>query len=158
MAEFSGTVYLGRGPDASAIEWFASVSASQINKANGDTGTFVNGIEKPEKGGVIWRLGAGPHRVAGQLLYLGLKATSAAATVSANETVHLQERVRAADGSLRDVIHGNGDRYTTVGDGGLANNAATVVGQIVPTKAFRALKPGEEGKLYGFAQYVTADI
>jgi hypothetical protein len=43
-------------------------------------------------------------------------------------------------------------------DGGVAANPSLVVGQIIPVRAFRALRPGQFERFTGYTRYVTADV
>lgn len=162
MAEVAGTVYFGRGRDAANIKWFASINRDQINNAAGSTGTYINGKARPgEHNGYAWMVpsqyGSGAHRSAGELLYVGIKATSVVTFATANCSLDLQEAMIDPESAGNPDVrhHAVGDRVTSITSGGVADNPATRIGQITPFLALPALRPGEQGKLTGFVQVVT---
>lgn len=157
MAEETGTIYVGKGRDPSRIQWIQAIDAEQINNAVGSNETYINGKGKPDQTGYAWMLGPGPHRVAGELLYFGMKADAADALVSANCSLILHEAVVDASG-MQQRRYAIADRETTTTAGGLADDMTTVPGQIVPILALPALKAGEAGKLTGHVRLVTADV
>lgn len=165
MAEETGIVKIGVGPDQDNIRWFMSMTTDQANNASGSSGTHLVDFSKfpatvsalSQGGEVPINTGPGPHRRPGESLYLGLSADAADALVSANETIEIHEVIRDARGGERHVTHTAANNNTDTLNGGVADNPTTVVGQTIPVAAWKPLNPGEMGKLYGFFRYVSAD-
>lgn len=169
MAEESGTVYIGSGPRPDQVSWLAAIDHDQINNARGSNATYVNGEGlSDDTSEYAWRVpfkypNLKAHTGPGELIYFGLKADNSDALVSSSETVNVEERRITVQGGQvvglpSSEIYSEGDKNTTVADGGVAADPNVVPGQIIPTRAIRdPLKPNEYGRLTGFIRYVTAD-
>lgn len=163
-----GITYIQAGVDPTGRTDLAHVPSASINatRASGN-GNFINGRGKPDNSGVLLPMpyrpipgapAGGAHRGPGELIYVALDPNATTALTTANfGAVELHEEiVNMRTGKNRKRIWALGDRFVTVSQNGIADNATVIHGQRIPILAFPALAPDEYGRLYEFAQIVES--
>lgn len=167
-----GLAYIQAGSGVTTRKDLASVTLAQFDNAQGSNGTYINGVGKPDNSEVQLIMPyrtlqdslVGPvnaHRGPGELLYISVNDTTAE-TFDYDGAITLElheEIVNVQTGESRQATYQATDVFTTVTQGGIAAaDVAMVVGQKIPIQALSALGPHEYGRLWGFAQFISAKV